>query len=64
VPLYGRSPLSPAETGHYNYGPNYPGINTDASGSYRRDEVRPDPERYVGERRKVLAARRARPAQG
>jgi hypothetical protein len=65
VPLYGRSPLSPAETGHYNYGPNYPGINTDASGSYRRDEVRPDPERYVGERRRVLAARRAaRPSQG
>jgi hypothetical protein len=60
IPLYGRGPLSPAQTGHYNYGPNYPGINTDASGSYHRDEVRPDPEQYVGERRKVLAARRAR----
>lgn len=51
VPMFARGPLSPAETGHYNYGPNYPGINTDASGSYHRDEVISTPQRYVGPRR-------------
>jgi hypothetical protein len=53
VPQFARRPLSPAETGHYNFGPNYPGINTDAAGSYYRDEVVPTPQRYVSERRKV-----------
>ncbi|HLZ62906.1 MAG TPA: hypothetical protein VKR06_38650 [Ktedonosporobacter sp.] len=53
VPMFGLGPLSPAETGHYNYGPNYPGINTDASGSYERSYVVPSPQTYVGERRKV-----------
>ncbi len=57
TPLFARGPLSPAETGHYNYGPNYPGINTDASGSYHREEVVPAPQKYVGERRKKPAAR-------
>ena len=52
VPQYARGPLSPAETGHYNYGPNFPGINTDASGSYHHDEVRPTPQKYVSDRRK------------
>jgi hypothetical protein len=52
VPQFARGPLSPAETGHYNYGPNFPGMNTDASGSYLRDEVRPSPQRYVSDRRK------------
>jgi len=52
VPQFARGPLSPAETGHYNYGPNFPGINTDASGSYHRDEIRPTPQRYVSDRRK------------
>ncbi|GCE24675.1 hypothetical protein KDA_01590 [Dictyobacter alpinus] len=51
VPMFARGPLSPAETGHYNYGPNFPGINTDAAGSYKPDEVRPVPQRYVGDRR-------------
>lgn len=58
VPLFADKPLSPAETGHYNYGPNYPGINTDASGSYHREEVAPSPQRYVHERRKSYAARK------
>jgi hypothetical protein len=49
VPLVGLEPLSPAETGHYNYGRRWPGINTDASGSYRRDEVMPAPQRVVEE---------------
>jgi hypothetical protein len=53
VAQFGQAPLSPAETGHYNYGPNYPGINTDASGSYPREDVAPRPQRYVGARRKV-----------
>lgn len=53
VPMFARGPLSPAETGHYNYGPNFPGINTDAAGSYRPEEVRPLPQRYVGDRRSV-----------
>jgi hypothetical protein len=62
VPMFASGPLSPAETGHYNYGPNYPGINTDASGSYLREEVTPKPYRYVGERRKkVYADEKARP---
>jgi hypothetical protein len=55
VPMFARGPLSPAETGHYNYGPNFPGINTDASGSYHRDEVRPSPQSFVSERRKKYA---------
>lgn len=49
VPLVGRLPLSPAETGHYNYGRRWPGINTDASGSYHRDEVMPVPQKVVEE---------------
>lgn len=58
VAQFARGPLSPAETGHYNYGPNFPGINTDASGSYYPDEVRPIPQKYVGERRRVYATAR------
>ena len=62
IPMYARGPLSPAETGHYNYGPNSPGINTDASGSYRRDEVVPTPQRYVSPRRgRVYATDRPLP---
>lgn len=61
VAQFANGPLSPAETGHYNYGPNFPGINTDASGSYHRDEVRPIPQKYVGERRKSYATRRTLP---
>lgn len=49
VPLVGLKPLSPAETGHYNYGRHWPGINTDASHSYHRDEVMPVPQRVVEE---------------
>lgn len=49
VPLVGLKPLSPAETGHYNYGRRWPGINTDASGSYRREEVMPIPQNDVEE---------------
>jgi hypothetical protein len=55
TPLFARGPLSPAETGHYNYGPNSPGINTDASGSYHREEVLPRPQRYVASRRRLYA---------
>ncbi len=44
---FARRPLSPAETGHYNYGRRWPGINTDASGSYHREEVLPTPQTYV-----------------
>jgi hypothetical protein len=51
VPMFANGPLSPAETGHYNYGPNFPGINTDAAGSYYPEEVRPVPQRYVSDRR-------------
>jgi hypothetical protein len=58
TPLFARGPLSPAETGHYNYGPNYPGINTDASGSYHREEVVPRPQRYVAPRRRLYATDR------
>lgn len=39
--LVGKRPLSPAETGHYHYGPRGPGINTDASGSYAPYEIDP-----------------------
>ncbi len=46
---FARRPLSPAETGHYNYGRRSPGINTDASGSYHRSEVLPTPQDYVTE---------------
>jgi Cytochrome c oxidase subunit IV len=58
VPMFARGPLSPAETGHYNYGPNFPGINTDAAGSYRPEEVRPIPQKYVSERRNIYANRK------
>jgi hypothetical protein len=58
VPLFAHDPLSPAETGHYNYGPNFPGINTDATGSYRPEEVRPTPQKYVSERRNLYANRK------
>ncbi|TMC21610.1 MAG: hypothetical protein E6J34_09185 [Chloroflexi bacterium] len=63
VPMFARGPLSPAETGHYNYGPNYPGINTDASGSFDREYVTPSPQKYVGERRRVRRASEAVVAQ-
>jgi hypothetical protein len=49
VAQFARGPLSPAETGHYNYGKRSPGMNTDASGSYHRDEVLQRPQQYVGE---------------
>jgi hypothetical protein len=61
VPMFARGPLSPAETGHYNYGPNFPGINTDAAGSYHPDEVRPQPQRYVADRRSMYNTRRSLP---
>ncbi|EFH79941.1 hypothetical protein Krac_0470 [Ktedonobacter racemifer DSM 44963] len=65
TPLFGRGQLSPAQTGHYNYGPNYPGINTDASGSFHHEEVSPIPQKFVGERRKVVSrGRRPLPANG
>ena len=35
------SPLTPAQTGHYHYGPHSPGINTDAGGSYTHAEIDP-----------------------
>ncbi len=47
IAQFGRGPLSPAQTGHYNYGRRWPGINTDASGSYHRDEVNPATYHYV-----------------
>jgi Cytochrome c oxidase subunit IV len=46
---FARRPLSPAETGHYSYGRRSPGMNTDASGSYLREEVLPRPQTYVTE---------------
>lgn len=46
---FARRPLSPAETGHYHYGRRSPGINTDASGSYFREDVQPIPQTYVTE---------------
>jgi len=58
VPMFAHGPLSPAQTGHYNYGPNFPGINTDAAGSYRPEEVRPIPQEYVSERRNIYANRK------
>jgi hypothetical protein len=61
VAQFARGPLSPAETGHYNYGSNSPGINTDASGSYHLEEVSPRPQKYVGERRRVYASSRSLP---
>ncbi|HLX40216.1 MAG TPA: hypothetical protein VKR42_06765 [Ktedonobacteraceae bacterium] len=54
VPLFGRGPLSPAETGHYNYGRHSPGMNTDASGSYHREEVLPIPQKVVGDSEEVF----------
>lgn len=62
IAQFSRGPLSPAETGHYNYGPNFPGINTDASGSYHLEDVRPIPQKYVGERRKLYATSRTIPS--
>lgn len=50
VPQFGHKPLSPAETGHYNYGRHWPGMNTDASHSYHREEVLPVPQRVVDEK--------------
>jgi hypothetical protein len=47
VPKVARSPLSPAQTGHYHYGRHWPGINTDATGSYHREEVLPIPQKLV-----------------
>lgn len=47
VPKFGKRPLSPAQTGHYHYGRHWPGINTDAAGSYHRDEVLPIPQKLV-----------------
>lgn len=47
VPKFARRPLSPAQTGHYNYGRRWPGINTDAAGSYHREEVLPVPQKLV-----------------
>lgn len=49
VAQFARRPLSPAETGHYNYGKHSPGINTDAAGSYLRREINPTPQTYVTE---------------
>jgi hypothetical protein len=54
VAQFARGPLSPAETGHYNYGRRSPGINTDASGSYHREEVQPIPQKYVGESTEIF----------
>lgn len=41
VSSLGMSPPTPAETGHYHYGPHSPGINTDAGGSYTQAEIDP-----------------------
>ena len=49
VAQFARGPLSPAETGHYNYGRRWPGMNTDASGSYHREEVLPRPQKFVSD---------------
>lgn len=54
VAQFARGPLSPAETGHYNFGRHWPGMNTDASGSYHREEVLPTPQEYVGESTEVF----------
>jgi hypothetical protein len=55
VAQFARGPLSPAETGHYNIGRHSPGMNTDASGSYHREEVVPIPQKYVGESTTIFA---------
>lgn len=47
VPKFAKRPLSPAQTGHYHYGRRWPGINTDAGGSYHREEVLPIPQKLV-----------------
>ena len=47
VPKFAKRPLSPAQTGHYHYGRRWPGINTDAAGSYLREEVLPIPQKLV-----------------
>lgn len=47
VPKFAARPLSPAQTGHYHYGRRWPGINTDAGGSYHREEVLPIPQSMV-----------------
>lgn len=47
VPKFATRPLSPAQTGHYHYGRRWPGINTDAGGSYHREEVLPIPQKLV-----------------
>jgi hypothetical protein len=47
VPKVAKHPLSPAQTGHYHYGRRWPGINTDAAGSYHREEVLPIPQKMV-----------------
>jgi hypothetical protein len=47
VPKFAKRPLSPAQTGHYHYGRHWPGINTDAAGSYHREEVLPIPQKLV-----------------
>jgi len=57
VPQFATSPLSPAQTGHYHYGRRWPGINTDAAGSYHREEVLPIPQKLVG----VSGEKRRRP---
>ncbi len=44
----GMYPPTPAETGHYHYGPLGPGINTDAGGSYAPHEI--DPYRRLRDR--------------
>lgn len=46
----GPHPLSPAVTGHYHYARLWSGMNTDASGSGRREEVMPQPQRAAGEK--------------
>src|SRR5579885_2842645 len=47
TPKFAKRPLSPAQTGHYHYGRRWPGINTDAAGSYHREEVLPIPQKLV-----------------
>src|SRR5207244_6906837 len=44
----GRS-FSADESGHYSYGRRGPGMNTDASGYYHREEHLPRPQTYVPE---------------
>ncbi|HEY0755970.1 MAG TPA: hypothetical protein VGD98_18575 [Ktedonobacteraceae bacterium] len=47
VPKFAKHPVSPAQTGHYNYGRRSPGINTDAGGSYHHEEILPIPQNLV-----------------